>query len=529
MPQVDNHIFVEPRNPLYTSRASFAVMASIVVGTSLLIVVLASGVYGAAALATGILAGGAIKVSATGSSTGSAVEFETVAPPTPPPAPTNLQAFTGGNNIALVWSMPQASVQSIQVYRNNLLVTTVTPNASAALQNARLGDEYDDNGVTAGTTYTYEVRSVGASGAVSAFTPVVTATQPTSSAQVPNITINTTQAPTLASYMTTNILPLLRTWYPKVADEIAFPNYNPPTSYTITFDPSVTTAGDVCYTASSGSVATISCSPSWFTSAIAAGNTDIGAVFVHESTHVIQNGFPDDTTGWATEGGASWASDFYARQNINTYFPHPDESLGGYSVGAFFINYIRTTYNANFPKDLNVAEHNNTYTASLVPSLTGGLSVAQVWQAAINAYNTGTAPVTGIAGKCLEVQNGTIANGTKIVLDTCNGATKQQWALTYHATTKSGIFEITSPTLGNATGTAYCMDDSYSGTANGTNIQFWGCDQSNAQFWTHGPNGTIVNVNSGTCLSTNTDASADGTQIIISTCNGSSAQQWNTP
>lgn len=444
--------------------------------------------------------------------------------------PTNLQAFTGGNSIALVWDMPSGTVQNVQVWRNNQQVATITPNSSSPIQNVELGKEYDDSSVTAGSTYQYKVRAVSSSGVVSAFTSTVTATQPKTSMSVPNITVTASQYPSLSTFMTTYIVPLLKTWYPKVSDEIAYPSYTPPTSFTINFSTSVGSSGDVCYTSASGGTATISCDPNWLTDNMSVPDNDVAAVFVHESTHVIQDGFPNDTTGWATEGGASWASDFFARQNINDFTPYLDDpneqGPASYTPGAFFIDFIRNNYDASFPEKLNVALHNNTYSSSLIPNETGGLSVSQVWQQAISDYNGPVAAITGIGGKCLEVQNGTVANGTKIVLDSCNSSTKQQWALHYHNTAKTGVFEITSPTLGNVTGTDYCIDDSYSGTADGTNMQYWGCDQTNAQFWKLGRNGTVVNVNSGTCLATAGGSSANGTQVIIRACDGAADEQW---
>src|SRR5690242_18916328 len=45
-------------------------------------------------------------------------------------APTDLQVFTGGNNIALVWNVPAQAVKNIQVWRNNAQIATVAPSSS---------------------------------------------------------------------------------------------------------------------------------------------------------------------------------------------------------------------------------------------------------------------------------------------------------------------------------------------------------------------------------------------------------------
>ena len=42
---------------------------------------------------------------------------------------------------------------------------------------------------------------------------------------------------------------------------------------------------------------------------------------------------------------------------------------------------------------------------------------------------TGTGPIVGLAGKCLDVSGGSSADGTKIQLWTCNGTGAQQWTV----------------------------------------------------------------------------------------------------
>jgi hypothetical protein len=613
---------------------------------------------------SGTLSGSASIISDPSASGSSAVTFGSSL------TPTNLQVFTGGNNIALVWDMPTSPIQSVEVFRNNQQVATVSPSSDVSIQNQQLGREYDDNAVTAGSTYQYKVRAVLSNGSTSAFTPIINATQPTSTQPVPNIVVDAGDASTaVVNYMNTYIVPVLKTWYPKDANYLAYPTYTAPTTLTIQFNTAATSEiGAYCYTTASGSASTIVCNPNLVGADMVKSDNGVAAAFVHESTHSIQDSA--SAPSWVIEGGASFASDFYARQNINTFVPREGDQLGGYTPGAWFINYMRNTYDQSFPRDINVAAHQQNYSDSIISKDTGSkfTSATQAWQSAVDAYNSSTGAITGIGGNCIEVQNGTVTNGTRLVLDTCNtqsqrlvtnaifnlgvgsnmclddnagsgtkadnwtctsGATNeswavlgngevmgesshtcltnqggvsssgnpvvlsactgdasqlwtvggnyikntatslcltdpnsstslgtettvancnssgsqtwkpsgqttvngdlpQQWALTYHSAGKSGLFEITSPTLGNVSGTDYCMDDSASGTANGTIVQYWGCDNTNAQYWTMGANGTIVNVNSNTCLSTAGGSSAIGTQLVIRTCDGGADQQWTT-
>ncbi|WP_020521531.1 ThuA domain-containing protein [Catelliglobosispora koreensis] len=126
---------------------------------------------------------------------------------------------------------------------------------------------------------------------------------------------------------------------------------------------------------------------------------------------------------------------------------------------------------------------------------------------------SGTGAITGLAGKCLDVNNAGTADGTKIQLWTCNGSAAQTW-------TRNGQ---TWRALGK------CLDVAGSGTANGTKAQLWTCNGSAAQNWVPGANGSQVNPNSGKCLDVSGNNSADGQQIHIWTCHGGANQRWTTP
>uniref|UniRef100_UPI003B63C1AC ricin-type beta-trefoil lectin domain protein n=1 Tax=Streptomyces sp. NRRL S-325 TaxID=1463899 RepID=UPI003B63C1AC len=53
-----------------------------------------------------------------------------------------------------------------------------------------------------------------------------------------------------------------------------------------------------------------------------------------------------------------------------------------------------------------------------------GLSAAPASAAA-----TATGPITGLAGKCVDVAGGAVANGTAVQLYDCNGTAAQQWTV----------------------------------------------------------------------------------------------------
>jgi hypothetical protein len=125
----------------------------------------------------------------------------------------------------------------------------------------------------------------------------------------------------------------------------------------------------------------------------------------------------------------------------------------------------------------------------------------------------GTGPITGIAGKCVDVADGGTADGTKVQLLTCNSTGAQTW-------TRNGS---TQQALGK------CLDVSGGGTADDTRVQLWTCNGTGAQDWTPQADGSLVNPQSSKCLTPQANATDDGTQLVIFSCNGSANQVWTLP
>lgn len=133
-----------------------------------------------------------------------------------------------------------------------------------------------------------------------------------------------------------------------------------------------------------------------------------------------------------------------------------------------------------------------------------------------NAISGSTPPpstsgtITGYGGKCVDVAGASTANGTTIDLYTCNGTNAQQW------TSSSGTLRA----LGK------CLDVAAAGTASGTKVQLYDCNGTGAQQWTHTASNQLVNPASGKCLDATGVSSADGTPLQIWTCTGGANQSW---
>ncbi|MEU5714693.1 lectin [Streptomyces sp. NPDC020403] len=123
----------------------------------------------------------------------------------------------------------------------------------------------------------------------------------------------------------------------------------------------------------------------------------------------------------------------------------------------------------------------------------------------------GGGPITGLAGKCVDVAGGAVANGTAVQLYDCNGTAAQQWTVGADGTIRA---------LGK------CLDVASGGTADGTRVQLWDCNGTAAQQWATPAARDIVNPQANKCLDVSGGSSANGTRLQIWTCTGAANQKW---
>jgi len=167
--------------------------------------------------------------------------------------------------------------------------------------------------------------------------------------------------------------------------------------------------------------------------------------------------------------------------------------------------------------------HSALTTADLIdgihPTAGGYDKMAATWYAALRSVpgtigdpagtGTGTALVSAASGRCLDVPNGSTANGVQPIIWDCSGAANQRWALNGQ----------TLQSLGK------CLDSPTNATA-GAKAQLWDCNGGANQQWNLNTDGTIRNVQSGLCLDVNGNATANGSTVILWTCTGGANQRW---
>ncbi|MFE9804602.1 LamG-like jellyroll fold domain-containing protein [Streptomyces goshikiensis] len=125
-----------------------------------------------------------------------------------------------------------------------------------------------------------------------------------------------------------------------------------------------------------------------------------------------------------------------------------------------------------------------------------------------------TSGVTAADGQklCLDVHQAGSANGTSIQVWRCNQTNAQSWTLMSDGTLRA---------MGG------CLDVDGNGSANGTIVQLWTCSPgAAAQQWVLSPGGGLMNPSSGKCLDDPNANQTPGTRLTIYTCNQSNAQVW---
>ncbi len=125
-----------------------------------------------------------------------------------------------------------------------------------------------------------------------------------------------------------------------------------------------------------------------------------------------------------------------------------------------------------------------------------------------------TGPVRGVNGKCLDVDNAGTADGTQVQLWSCNQSSAQVWSVGGDGTLKA---------LGK------CLDVSGGGSADGTRIQLWTCNGTGAQKWAAQSDGSVRNPQSGKCLDASGGTWNDGTPVHLWTCHTGPNQKWTLP
>jgi beta-glucanase (GH16 family) len=133
----------------------------------------------------------------------------------------------------------------------------------------------------------------------------------------------------------------------------------------------------------------------------------------------------------------------------------------------------------------------------------------------VYAWNTGGGgtggPLIGYGNKCIDVPGGTPTDGSQLQLWDCNGTDAQRWSFPGDGTVRA---------LGK------CMDVASGSTANGANIQLFTCNGTGAQQFVLSGAGDLVNPQANKCVDVRDWSTANGAKLQLWTCSGGANQKW---
>jgi predicted alpha-1,2-mannosidase len=249
------------------------------------------------------------------------------------------------------------------------------------------------------------------------------------------------------------------------------------------------------------------------------------------ATNAVDGGLANNSKWCSLTASASLQVDLGSAQQVGS-FVVKHAGLGGeitgWNTGAFAID--TSTDGTTWTTVVNVSGSRSSRTFHPITSRTArfvrfrsltptnnGNTATRIYELEVYSAGSGLtgAISSGMAGKCVDDNGGSDANGTAIQLFTCNSAVAQLWQV---------------PGDGTLRIAGKCMDVTSSGTANGTMIQLWDCNGTAAQQWSwNTASKALVNPQSGRCLDDPSSSTVDGTQLQLWDCNGTPAQQWTLP
>jgi hypothetical protein len=120
--------------------------------------------------------------------------------------------------------------------------------------------------------------------------------------------------------------------------------------------------------------------------------------------------------------------------------------------------------------------------------------------------------IKGSVGKCVNDLKDSSANGTPVVLWSCNGSGPQDWTYTKDKLVHNGR----------------CLTDPSSGGA-GTRLILNGCSSAKNDLWVHKSSGEYILAAQAGKLCLTAPAKSNGTQLTVTACKTTVGQRWTLP
>ncbi|MFF7994612.1 glycoside hydrolase family 3 C-terminal domain-containing protein [Kitasatospora xanthocidica] len=152
-----------------------------------------------------------------------------------------------------------------------------------------------------------------------------------------------------------------------------------------------------------------------------------------------------------------------------------------------------------------------TYTTTLTATDANGAQdrTTFVWTIVPSTNGIATTPIVGYQSLCMDVSGASNTDGTAVQGYTCNGTNAQQWYQGSDGTVQS---------MGK------CLEVAGGGTAAGTKVDLSTCNGGAGQQWQQHTGAVLYNPAAGRCLDAGNGGS--GTRLQIADCTGAANQVW---
>ncbi|NJQ04767.1 RICIN domain-containing protein [Streptomyces lonarensis] len=126
-------------------------------------------------------------------------------------------------------------------------------------------------------------------------------------------------------------------------------------------------------------------------------------------------------------------------------------------------------------------------------------------------FPTVKARLVGLNGTCAQPRDGGVGSG--VMITGCNGSGAQQWTFHSDGTLRNG---------------GRCLSLSGGSTADGTSVVMDTCQGTSDRLqWRYSPSWDVVNIASNQCLDVANGDASHGTHLQIAWCSGNPAQKWD--
>jgi glycosyl hydrolase family 64 (putative beta-1,3-glucanase)/ricin-type beta-trefoil lectin protein len=192
------------------------------------------------------------------------------------------------------------------------------------------------------------------------------------------------------------------------------------------------------------------------------------------------------------------AADFYKNNPTNTYAKVIHANMVDGKAYAFAFDDV-----ANFESLVNDGDPRSA--GIILSPFTGGGGTTP-------PPATGSALISNLNSKCIDVPSGNFVDGAQLQMWGCNGTNAQKW-------TASGGALVSQNNK--------CMDVAAGSTANGAAVQLYTCNGTGAQQFTLNAAGDLVNPQSNKCVDIKDVNPADGAKLHLWDCVGAANQKWH--